>query len=164
MWHFSRNFFSPIFQTKKLEKISKKWKILKSAKKKNCQKWPKSFRNWVKPILGTKKWPFSRKFFFAHFSDQKTRKTFKKMKNLKNCQKWPKSFRNWVNQFWALKMTLLEKIFFAHFSDQETRKTFKKMKNLKNCQKWPKTFRNWVNPILGTKKWHFSRNFFSPIF
>ena len=32
-WHFSRKFFSPIFQTKKLEKISKKWKIWKIAKK-----------------------------------------------------------------------------------------------------------------------------------
>ena len=88
-----------------------------------------------KKILGTKKWNFSRK---AHFSDQKTRKTFKKMKNLKNCQNDPNRSKIGWNQFWALKMTLFEKIFFAHFSDQETRKTFKKMKNLKNCQKWPK--------------------------
>ena len=71
-------------------------------------------------------------------------------------------------------MTFFEKIFFAHFSDQKTRKNFKKnekfeklpkmaqiLKILKNA---PKSFRNWVKPIMGTKKWHFSRKFFSPIF
>ena len=55
---------------------------------KNCQKWPKLFKNWVKPILGTKKWPFSRKLFSAHFSDQETRKNFKK--NNEKFQKLPK--------------------------------------------------------------------------
>ena len=92
---FRENFFSPIFQTKKLGKIfennEKFQKLPKMAQiLKTFEKCPKSFRNWVKPILGTKKWYFPRKFFFAHFSDQKTRKNFKKMKNFKNCQKWPK--------------------------------------------------------------------------
>ena len=70
-------FFFAHFLDQKLGKISKKWKILKSANKKNCQKWPKSFRNWVNPILGTKNDIF-REIFFAHFLDQKNSKKFRK--------------------------------------------------------------------------------------
>ena len=56
-----------------------------------CPPNPPNFRNWVKPIMGTKNDIFREQFFFAHFSDQKTRKKFKKneKKNLKIAKNAP---------------------------------------------------------------------------
>ena len=93
-WHFfsdqEKTFFRPFFRPKNSENFQKKWKIWKIWKiAKNGQNFknfvncPKSFRNWVKPILGTKNDIF-REFFFAHFSDQKTEKKKKKKNFFKN--------------------------------------------------------------------------------
>ena len=116
---------------------------------------------------------FLEKFFSAHFSDQKTRKNFKKSEKFEKLPKLPHIIQKLGKTNLGTKMTFFEKIFFAHFSDQKTEKFQKKWKILKsskkgpkfkNCQIWPKSFRIWVKPILGTKKWLFSRIFFRPFF
>ena len=60
-------------------------KILKNA--------PKSFRNWVKPIMGTKKWHFRENFLSPFFQTKKLGKISKKWKILKIAKNGP-NFKN----------------------------------------------------------------------
>ena len=178
---FSRKIFFACFSDQKMEKNSKKWKIWKIAKNgpnfKNFEKCPKSFRNWVKPIMGTKNDNFREEFFFARFSDQKLGKISKKKnekKKFKNFEKGPKLFRNWVKPIMGTKNNIFRENFFSPvFQTKKRKKIQKKWKknwkiarngpNFKNFEQCPKSFRNWVKPIMGTKKWDFLGNF-SPIF
>ena len=50
---------------------------------------PQIVQKLGKTNFGHQKMTFSEKIFFAYFSDQKTRKNFKKMKNFKKFQKGP---------------------------------------------------------------------------
>ena len=135
---FFEKFFRPFFRPKNSEKFQKNEKFSKIAKNgpnfKN-EKCPKSFRNWVKPILGTKKWYFSRNFFSPIFQTKKLEKISKKWKIWKIAKNDPNRSEIGKTQFWALKSDIFREIFFRPFFRPKNSENFQKNEKFEKLPK-----------------------------